>query len=39
MSIFGPKIRDKGPGAAIIHVKILYNGVCPTHMSNRVLSG
>ena len=39
MSIFGPKIRDKGPGAAIIHVKILYMGVYPTHMFNRVLSG
>ena len=38
MSIFGPKIRDKGPGATIIHVKILYNGVYQTHMSIRVLS-
>ena len=38
MSIFGPKIRDKGPGATIILVKILYNGVCQTHMSVRVLS-
>ena len=38
MSILGPKMRDKGPRATIIHVKILYNGVYQTHMSVRVLS-
>ena len=38
MSVFGPKIRDKGPGATIIHVEILNTGIYQTHMSGRVLS-
>ena len=38
MSIFGPKIKDKGPGTTFIHVEILNNGIYKTHMSGGVLS-
>ena len=38
MSILGPKIRNKGPGATILHVEILNNGIYQTHMSGGLLS-
>lgn len=38
MSVFGPKIRDKGSGVTIIHVQVLANTAYQTQMSGRVLS-